>query len=147
MLLGTCVRISERRQRVSVHVQISLANYLMLGAGDRTRAKMALERIIRMTSHSANKLVKPVYRPARLHAAQVHRNRVESGRRVDAPVDQLRMLHYWGARGQQRDPAAARLIMSRTIEMTLMRDVWSQRVENSLLVFGERDAFSNDTGP
>jgi len=119
----------------------------MLGAGDRTRAKMALERIIRMTSNSANKLVKPVYRPVRLHAANVHRNRVERGRRVDAPPDQLRMLHYWGARGQQQDPGAARMIMSRTVEMTLMRDAWSQRVENSLLVFGERDAFSNSTGP
>jgi len=130
-----------------VHVQISLPNYLMLGAGDRTRAKMALERIIRMTSRSVNNLVKPVYRPVRLHAANVHRNRLERGRRVDAPPDQLRMLHYWGARGQQQDPAAARMMMSRTVEMTLMRDAWSQRVENSLLVFGEWDSFSNDTGP
>jgi len=119
----------------------------MVGEGDRRRAKMAIERVIRMTSSSANKLVKPVYRPDRLRAVNVHRNRVEQGRRVDAPPDQLRMLHYWGARGQQQDPGAARMMMSRTVEMTLMRDAWSPRVENSLLVFGERDAFSNVTGP
>lgn len=119
----------------------------MVGAGDRTRAKMALERIVRMTSRSANNLVKPVYRPVRLHAANVHRNRLERGRRVDAAPDQLRMLHYWGARGQQRDPEAAEMMMSRTVKMTSMRDAWSLRVENSLIVFGERDAFSNDTGP
>lgn len=128
-------------------MQISLPNFLMLGEGDRTRTKTAIGRIIRMTSRSANNLVKPVYRPDRLRVVNVHRNRVENGRRVDAAPDQLRMLHYWGARGQQQDPGAARRIMSRTVEMTLMRDAWSQRVENSLLVFGELDAFSNDTGP
>ena len=124
-----------------------MANYLMLGEGDRTRAGTAIGRIVRMTSSPANKLVKPVYRPERLRAVSVHRNPVESGRRVDAAPDQLRMLHYWGARGQRQDPGAARRIMSRTVEMTSMRDVWSQRVENSLIVFGERDAFSSDTGP
>jgi len=124
-----------------------MPNYLMLGEGDRTQAKTAIERIIRMTARSPNTLVKPVYRPNRLHAANVHRNRVEHGQRVDAPPDRLRMLHYWGARGQQQDPGAARMIMSRTVDMTMMRDAWSRRVENSLLVFGERDAFSNDTGP
>ena len=119
----------------------------MLGEGNRTHTKTAIERIIRMTSRPANNLVKPIYHPDRLRAVNVHRNPIESGRRVDAAPDQLRMLHYWGARGQQQDPGAARMIMSRTVEMTLMRDAWSQRVENSLLVFGERDAFSNDTGP
>jgi len=124
-----------------------MANYLMLGEGDRTRARTAIERIVQMTSQPANKLVKPVYRPDRLRAVNVHRNPLERGRREDAAPDRLRMLHYWGARGQQQDPGAARRIMSRTVEMTSMRDVWSKRVENSLLVFGERDAFSNDTGP
>jgi len=124
-----------------------MANYLMLGEGDRTRARTAIGRIVRMTSSPANKLVKPVYRPERLRAVSVHRNPVESGRLVNAVPDQLRMLHYWGARGQRQDPGAARRIMSRTVEMTSMRDAWSQRVEDSLIVFGERDAFSTDTGP
>ena len=124
-----------------------MANYLMLGEGDRTRAGTAIGRIVRMTSSPANKLVKPVYRPERLRAVSVHRNPVESGRLVNAAPDQLRMLHYWGARGQRQDPGAARRIMSRTVEMTSMRDAWSQRVEDSLIVFGERDAFSTDTGP
>ena len=124
-----------------------MANYLMLGEGDRTRARTAIGRIVRMTSSPANKLVKPVYRPERLRAVSVHRNPVESGRLVNAAPDQLRMLHYWGARGQRQDPGAARRIMSRTVEMTSMRDAWSQRVEDSLIVFGERDAFSTDTGP
>ena len=132
---------------VDVWVQISLPNYLMLGEGNRTRAKMAIERIIRMTSSPANKLVKPIYRPDRLRAINVHRNPMERGRRVDSSPDELRMLHYWGTRGQQQDPGAARKMMSRTVEMTSMRDAWSQRIENSLLVFGERDAFSNVTGP
>lgn len=119
----------------------------MLGDGDRTRSKTAIERIVRMTSHSANKLVKPIYRPERVRAANVHHNRLDRGRRLDAAADRLRMLHYWGARGQRDDPAAAMAMMQRTVEMTMMRDVWSQRVENSLLVFGEREAFSSDTGP
>ena len=124
-----------------------MANYLMLGEGDRTSANTAIGRIVRMTSSPANKLVKPVYRPDRLRAVNVHRNPVDRGRRLDAPPDQLRMLHYWGARGQRQDPGAARRIMSHTVEMTSMRDAWSQRVENSLVVFGELDAFSNNTGP
>ena len=88
-----------------------------------------------------------VYRPERLRAVNVHRNPLERGRRVDAPVDRLRMLHYWGARGQQQDPGAARRIMARTEQMTAMSDAWSQRLADSLVVFGERDAFSNDSGP
>jgi len=119
----------------------------MLGEGDRTLTKTVIGRIIRMTSRPVNNLVKPVYRPDRLRVVNVHRNRVERGRRVDALPDQLRMLHYWGVRGQQQDPGAARMIMSRTVEMTAMRDAWSQLVENSLIVFGEQDAFSNHTGP
>ena len=119
----------------------------MLGEGNRTGAKTAIERIIRMTERPVNNLVKPIYKPDRLRAANVHRNRLERGRRGDAAANQLRMLHYWGARGQQKDPAAARKIMSRTVETTMMRDAWSRRVENSLLVFGELDAFSSDSGP
>jgi len=124
-----------------------MANYLMLGEGDRAGARTAIGRIVRMTSSPANKLVKPVYRPDRLRAVNVHRNPVGRGRRVDAEPDQLRMLHYWGARGQQQDPGAARRIMSRTVEMTAMRDAWSRRVVDSLIVFGEHDAFSGDSGP
>jgi len=124
-----------------------MANYLMLGEGERAGARTAIGRIVRMTSSPVNKLVKPVYRPDRLRAVNVHRNPLERGRRVDAEPDRLRMLHYWGARGQRQDPGAARRIMARTEEMTAMRDAWSQRVDNSLIVFGEQDAFSNDTGP
>jgi len=39
---------------------MSLANYLMLGDGDRARTRTVIERIVRMTSLPANKLVKPV---------------------------------------------------------------------------------------
>ena len=124
--------------------EISLQNFLMLGAGDRRRP-LVVERITRMTPKPANDLVKPVYRPDRV-GANVHHNHVLSGRRRDADTGELRMLHYWGGRAQRWGPDTPK-ILDITRVMTDMRDAWSVPLTSSLLVFGDGDALTNTTGP
>lgn len=124
--------------------EISLANFLMLGQGDRSR-DMVIDRISRMTPREANLLVKPIYRPERVQA-NVHRNHLIMGKRVAAPSNQMRMLHYWGARVQDWG-ADTQHTLDITMEMTSMRDAWARRVRESLLVFGEHTAFNSSTGP
>lgn len=124
--------------------EISLTNYLMLGQGNRSR-DMMIDRVERMTPREANVLVKPMYRPERVQA-NVHHNHLLMGKRVVAPPDILKMLHYWGARVQDFGPDTPHTL-GITQPMTAMRDAWAERVRNSLLVFGEFDAFSSTTGP
>ena len=124
--------------------EVSMRNYLMLGQGDRSR-DIIIDRIDRMTPHEANVLVKPIYRPEKVHA-NVHRNHILMGRRTVAPPPVLKMLHYWGARVQHWGPDTPDTLAI-TIEMTDMRNAWAEQVRNSLLVFGEFDAFNASTGP
>jgi len=127
-------------------LQVSLPNYLMLDEGDRSRSKIVVDRVIRMTKTPANNLVKPVYRPSRIQGANVHRNFLSSGSRINAEPNALRMLHYWG--GSRFGSADDRnRTLANTVEMSTMRDVWSKHIENSLILFEEHDAFSNITGP
>lgn len=124
--------------------EVSMLNYLMLGQGDRTRDTV-IGRIDRMTPKEANVLVKPIYRPERVQA-NVHRNHLIMGKRVEAPPKKLRMLHYWGARVQDWGPDTQKTL-DITVPMTAMRDGWAEKVRNSLIAFGELDAFSSSTGP
>jgi hypothetical protein len=126
--------------------EVLLPNYLMLGRGDRQNSNTVIQRIVRMTPEPANDLVKPIYRPERIRGANVHHNHLESGNRLKPRPDEMRMLHYWGGRGQNYGPDTPK-ILATTVPMTAMRDAWSHQLENSLIVFGERDAFSNETGP
>ena len=132
------------RQAPPYVTEVSMTNYLMLGQGDRRR-DMVIDRIDRMTPKQANVLVKPIYRPEKVQA-NIHHNHVLMGRRVVAPPPVLKMLHYWGARVQNWGPDTANTLAI-TVEMTAMRTAWADRVRNSLLVFGELDAFNATTGP
>jgi hypothetical protein len=124
--------------------EISLTNYLMLGQGNRSRDTV-IGQIDRMTPQPANVLVKPIYCPERVQA-NVHRNHIVMGKRVSATPGTLRMLHYWGARVQDFGPDTKRTL-DITEPMTAMRDAWAEKVRDSLLVFGEFDAFNSSTGP
>ncbi|ELT88661.1 hypothetical protein CAPTEDRAFT_220214 [Capitella teleta] len=124
--------------------EISMNNYLMLGQGDRTK-DLVIERINRMTPKPANILVKPIYKPSRVRA-NIHHNILKGGRSVSARDSELRMLHYWGARTQDWGPDNAKTLAI-TQPMTRMVEKWASQVRNSLLAFGETDAFSRESGP
>ena len=121
--------------------EVSMANYLMLGDGNRSYHSV-VERITQMIPAPVNDLVKPIYRPQRVKA-RLHHNQLLKGTSMDANADELRMLHYWGMRGHQEPGKEA----FKTTEMTVMREKWAEQIRNSLLAFGEFDAFSNTTGP
>jgi len=56
------------------------------------------------------------------------------------------MLHYWGGRGQQWATKDSRKTLAITNIMNDMRNVWAERLTNSLIVFGDDDALGNSTG-
>ena len=118
----------------------------MLGEGDRSQSKTAVDRITRTSRHPANALVKPIYQPRHVRWVKVHSNFLHSGVTVHADPARIRMLHYWGARGFE-SPEDRERTLANTVLMTGMRDFWSGQIENSLIVFGELDAFLNMTGP
>ena len=124
--------------------ELSLHNYLMLGQGDRRRT-MAIERITRMTPQPANELDKPIYRPSRV-VASIHHNMIRHGRRLESNDEEIRLLHYWGARLQNWGPDTPETRL-KTIEFPVLRDTVAPLIRQSLLVFGELNAFSNSTGP
>ncbi|KAK2140920.1 hypothetical protein LSH36_1205g00006 [Paralvinella palmiformis] len=124
--------------------EISINNFLMLGQGDRKR-DVVIDRIDRMTPKPANYLSKPLYRPERVRA-NVHHNRILFGAHLTANDNEMRMLHYWGARVQNWGPDTNRTLAI-TIPMHGMRDMWANQVRQSLLAFEEYDAFSSETGP
>lgn len=124
--------------------EISMNNYLMMGQGDRSK-DLVIERINRMTPKPANILVKPIYKPSRVRA-NIHHNILRGGKNIVARDEELRMLHYWGARTQNWGPDTPK-VLSITQPMDRMVKEWAPQVRNSLLAFGETDAFSTDTGP
>ena len=77
--------------------EVSMPNYLFLGKP--LDVEYLFGRIWRRTPQSSNYLVKPIYQPSKV-SAQVHHNMLKSGTNMNAPDDQLRMNHYWGARLQ-----------------------------------------------
>ncbi len=125
--------------------EISMQNYLMMGQGNRSR-DLVIDRINRMTPRPANNLVKPIYRPARIKTAAVHHNGFRSGSRMVADSDMLRMAHYWGARTQNWGADTPETI-KKTVEMNLVKNSWAEKLRNSLLSWGETDAFATASGP
>ncbi len=125
--------------------EISMENYLMLGQGNRSR-DLVIDRINRMTPRPANNMVKPIYRPERISKAEMHHNYILWGRKIVADSDMLRMAHYWGARTQNWEPDTPETI-NKTVEMNLVRNSWAEKLRNSLLSWGETDAFATDSGP
>ena len=82
-------------------VQVTMKNYLFLGKPlDHVTNPLLIDRIRRRTKEPANALVKPIYRPANIRAAQVHHNSIMRGGSMDSEDHLLRMNHYWGARLQ-----------------------------------------------
>ena len=124
--------------------EVSMHNFLMLGHGNRSRT-MAIERITRMTPEPANELDKPMYRPNRV-IASIHHNQIKHGKRLEADGEQIRLLHYWGSRINHFGPDTPEILV-KTIEYTALRDSLSNTIRQSLIGFGELDAFSNSTGP
>ena len=88
----------------SLHPEVSemtMQNYLFLGKPlpDKEEAFL-FGKLWRRTRNRGNTLVKPVYKPAHISSAQVHHNALSQGQSMDAPDEQFRMNHYWGARLQ-----------------------------------------------
>ena len=133
------------KSRGSDVTEISMENYLLLGQGNRSR-DLVIDRINRMTPRPANNLVKPTYRPERISKVAMHHNYILWGRNIVADSDMLRMAHYWGARTQNWGPDTPETI-SKTVEMNLARNSWAEKLRNSLLSWGETDAFATDSGP
>ncbi len=133
------------KSRGSDVTEISMENYLLLGQGNRSR-DLVIDRINRMTPRPANNLVKPIYRPERISKVGLHHNYILSGRKIVADSDMLRMAHYWGARTQNWGPDTPETI-NKTVEMNLVRNSWAEKLRNSLLSWGETDAFATDSGP
>ena len=77
--------------------ELTMQNYLFLGKP--LDKELVIERLLRRTHNPANPLVKPIYIPKNVNA-QVHHNGIKSGRSRNAPDDELRLNHYWGARLQ-----------------------------------------------
>lgn len=89
---------SARYQDVS---EISMQNYLFLGkALDDKTHPIFIDRFWRRTPYPFNDRVKPIFQPINVVSAGVHRNSMKTGNRTEAPEQQLRLNHYWGARLQ-----------------------------------------------
>ena len=67
-------------------------------------------------------------------------------KRLEANDSEIMMLHYWGGRMCNWGAMTPRLVES-TNEFFTVRNRIAPFVRNSLLQFGEFDAFSNTTGP
>ena len=63
-----------------------------------------MEQLWRHTHGPSNALVKPIYKPPDISRAQVHHNGRRHGHSRNAPTNELRMNHYWGARLQNWSP-------------------------------------------
>ena len=82
------------------HVEVSevtMQNFLFLGKS--LDKELMIERLFRRTPNPSNPLVKPIYKPWNV-AASIHHNLIHTGKTMNAPVDKLRINHYWGARLQ-----------------------------------------------
>jgi hypothetical protein len=108
---------AERNPEVS---EICMQNFLFLGKPISKRERELLfERLWRRDPGPSNKLVKPIYKPGNVKAA-IHHNRILRGKSRDAPINDLRMNHYWGARlqnwGDDTPEILARTIEDRSME-------------------------------
>lgn len=93
-------KYSEQHSDVS---EITMQNYLYLGEKNKSK-ELLMERLWRHTHGPSNHLVKPIYKPPDIKRAQVHHNSRRNGRSKNAPSNELRINHYWGARLQDWGP-------------------------------------------
>ena len=126
--------------------EVSMPNFIMLGQGDRTK-DLVVERITRITSKTkkSNTLDKPIYRPQFVRAG-LHHNGILKGRVQEESGKTIKNLHYWGARMQNWGPDTNKTFRE-TESFTEVREIFGPIIRNSLLSFGETDAFSTNTGP
>ena len=109
-------RFSEKHRDVS---EICMQNFLFLGKP--LPLELLMERIWRRHPKPSNPLVKPIYKPANVKA-QVHHNLILKGNSMNAPTNELRMNHYWGARLQNWGEDTPEII-TKTVEDRSMEDV------------------------
>ncbi|KAL3866388.1 hypothetical protein ACJMK2_043690 [Sinanodonta woodiana] len=128
---------------------VAMDNFLMLGDGDRTH-DMVIDRINRMmTPNVTDSHCKPVYKTNCTVMVGIHNVKADAcpgAFKVRLYPTELRMLHYWGSRTNITGLLKEE-IKRKTVEFNLVRDTISKHVRESLLNFGEIDAFSNSTGP
>lgn len=99
--------------------EVTMQNFLYLGKP--LEKELMIERLLRRTPKPANPLVKPIYRPKDVRAS-VHHNALMRGRSMNAPVKELRMNHYWGARLQDWGDDTEE-ILARTVPDDSMRPI------------------------
>jgi hypothetical protein len=87
-------RFSESNPRAS---EITMENFLFLGKP--LNKELMIERLLRRTPKPSNTLVKPIYQPKNARPG-MHHTHLTSGKSFKAPIQELRMNHYWGARLQ-----------------------------------------------
>lgn len=109
-------RLSEKDPAAS---EICMQNFLFLGKP--LPLELLMERMWRRTPKPSNPLVKPIYKPANVRA-QVHHNSLMKGHSTNAPTEELRMNHYWGARLQNWGEDTPEII-AKTMEDRSMENV------------------------
>ena len=109
--------------------EIHMANYLFLGTPlNDSDHPLLIDRFWRRTPNPGNPLMKPIYKPASVKTADVHRNIIPRGTSMYAPHHLLRMNHYWGARLQKWGEDANK-ILARTIPDGTMQPIIDQLKE------------------
>ncbi|KAK3611077.1 hypothetical protein CHS0354_030034 [Potamilus streckersoni] len=128
---------------------IAMQNFLMFGDGDRIH-DMVIDRINRMMEpNKTDGHLKPVYKTNCTVMVGIHNVKADAcpdAIKVKSNPTELRMLHYWGSR-EKLTGLLIEEIRRKTVEFNLVRYTISRHVRESLLSFGEIDAFSNSTGP
>lgn len=80
-------------------VEISMQNFVVVGASSLPPAKWMLRRHALITRAPLNRLVKPIYRPLEIAAVSLHNNVLRNGKiRVVATQKQIHLAHVWGQR-------------------------------------------------
>ena len=115
---GFLTRFVEKFSAKHPHVsEISMQNFLFLGKP--LQLELLIERLWRRSAKPSNPLVKPIYKPANVRAS-IHHNHLMEGSSMTAPVNELRMNHYWGARlqnwGEDTPEILAQTIDDRSME-------------------------------
>ena len=143
---GFLVRFLNNSVKIHNNIaEVSMHNYLMLGGDRRTEHNMTIERITRIVKQP-NTLDKPIYKPTRVMSAGLHHMGRLKGYKLEADGNDLKMLHYWGGRLSNWGPLTDDLLKE-TIEFFSCRDQIAPHIRDSLMSFGEDDAFNHTTGP
>ena len=81
---------------------ITMQNFLFQGMP--LKKELLIERLWRHTHGVSNLLCKPIYKSIDVRHASIHNNAMARGSSEQAPILELRMNHYWGARAQNWGP-------------------------------------------